>query len=44
VIVAEGAGSAHEVAEKIKLATGVETRVTTLGHIQRGGTPLVRDG
>ncbi len=43
VIVAEGAGSAHTVAEKIKQTTGVETRVTTLGHIQRGGTPLVRD-
>ncbi len=43
VIVAEGAGSAHEVAEKIKEATGIETRVTTLGHIQRGGSPLVRD-
>ncbi len=43
VIVAEGAGSAHDVAAKIKQATGVETRVTTLGHIQRGGTPLVRD-
>jgi 6-phosphofructokinase 1 len=43
VIVAEGAGSAHEVAEKIMASTGVETRVTTLGHIQRGGSPLVRD-
>lgn len=43
VIVAEGAASAHDVAEKIKAATGIETRVTTLGHIQRGGSPLVRD-
>ncbi len=43
VIVAEGAASAHNVAEKIKELTGIETRVTTLGHIQRGGTPLVRD-
>jgi 6-phosphofructokinase 1 len=43
VIVAEGAASAHEIADKIKEATGVETRVTTLGHIQRGGSPLVRD-
>ena len=42
-IVAEGAGSAHEFAEKIKASTGVDTRVTTLGHIQRGGAPLVRD-
>ncbi|MEL4105989.1 6-phosphofructokinase [Oscillospiraceae bacterium WX1] len=43
VIVAEGAASAHEIAAKIKETTGVETRVTTLGHIQRGGSPLVRD-
>jgi 6-phosphofructokinase 1 len=43
VIVAEGAASAHIVAEKIKETTGIDTRVTTLGHIQRGGSPLVRD-
>jgi 6-phosphofructokinase 1 len=43
VIVAEGAASAHLVAEKIRDETGIETRVTTLGHIQRGGSPLVRD-
>lgn len=43
VIVAEGAGTAHDVAAKIKESTGVDTRVTTLGHIQRGGAPLVRD-
>jgi 6-phosphofructokinase 1 len=43
VIVAEGAASAHDVADKIKQSTGIETRVTTLGHIQRGGSPLVRD-
>ena len=43
VIVAEGAGSAQDVAAKIKASTGIETRVTILGHIQRGGSPLVRD-
>ena len=44
VIVAEGASmSAEAVAAKIKEATGVDTRVTTLGHLQRGGPPLVRD-
>lgn len=43
VIVAEGAASAQTVADRIKEETGIETRVTTLGHIQRGGTPLVRD-
>jgi len=43
VVVAEGAASAETVAEKIRKSTGIETRVTTLGHIQRGGSPLVRD-
>jgi len=43
VIVAEGAGPASEVAERIKKETGVETRLTVLGHVQRGGQPLVRD-
>jgi 6-phosphofructokinase 1 len=43
VIVAEGAASAHAVADRIKEETGIETRVTTLGHIQRGGSPLARD-
>jgi 6-phosphofructokinase 1 len=50
VIVAEGARneragiqSAHDVSRLIIEGTGIETRVTTLGHIQRGGTPLVRD-
>lgn len=43
VVVAEGAASAHDIAEKIRESTGIETRVTTLGHIQRGGSPLVRD-
>jgi 6-phosphofructokinase 1 len=43
VIVAEGAASANSVADKIKKSTGIDTRVTTLGHIQRGGSPLVRD-
>jgi 6-phosphofructokinase 1 len=43
VIVAEGAYSASEVAKCIREETGIETRVTTLGHIQRGGIPLVRD-
>ena len=43
VIVAEGVGHAHVIAEKIHDATGIETRVTALGHIQRGGAPHVRD-
>ena len=43
IIVAEGAAAAGDVAEKIKDTTGIETRVTILGHVQRGGSPLVRD-
>jgi len=43
IIVAEGAGSAADVACRIKDETGMETRVTILGHVQRGGSPLVRD-
>ena len=43
VVVAEGAGSAFKVAERIKEETALEPRVTVLGHIQRGGTPTARD-
>lgn len=46
VIVAEGnsEGSAAEIAEKVKSRLpGYETRVTTLGHIQRGGSPTSND-
>lgn len=43
VIVAEGVCGATEVAEQIKEATGLDPRVTILGHIQRGGKPNVRD-
>ena len=45
VIVAEGdeAGGAYAIAEKVKVKTGLDYRVTILGHIQRGGSPTVRD-
>ena len=43
VIVAEGGEPAHSIADRINDATGIETRVTTLGHVQRGGSPLMRD-
>lgn len=43
VIVAEGAGKASKIADRITTATGIETRLTTLGHLQRGGSPLARD-
>lgn len=43
VVVAEGAGSAFDVAKKIKEEICIDPRVTVLGHIQRGGTPTGRD-
>jgi len=43
VVVAEGAGNAPDVAKKISTGTGLETRVTVLGHIQRGGHPTAVD-
>ena len=43
IVVAEGAAKAMEVAEKIKEGTGLDPRVTVLGHIQRGGSPTARD-
>ncbi len=43
IIVAEGVGRTNELAEMIKTQTGMETRVTIIGHIQRGGSPTARD-
>jgi len=43
VVVAEGAGSATDVAAKIEAITGIESRATILGHLQRGGSPTNRD-
>ncbi|MFC1807140.1 6-phosphofructokinase [Candidatus Omnitrophota bacterium] len=43
LVVAEGAGNAHDVAKVINKKTGFETRVTVLGHVQRGGTPAATD-
>lgn len=43
VIVAEGAGQAIEVAERIEAETGIESRATVLGYVQRGGKPNFRD-
>lgn len=42
IIVAEGIMSASELAKILK-EEGIETRVSVLGHIQRGGTPTARD-
>ncbi len=43
IVVAEGAGSAADIASKIKEAIDLDPRVTVLGHIQRGGVPTGRD-
>ena len=43
IVVAEGAGSASDIAQKIKDTIDLDPRVTVLGHIQRGGVPSGRD-
>ena len=43
IIVAEGVISANELAGILKDKAGIETRVSILGHIQRGGSPSARD-
>jgi 6-phosphofructokinase 1 len=43
IIVAEGAAKGSDVAATITQITGIETRLSILGHIQRGGTPSARD-
>lgn len=39
IVVAEGTGSASDIAKKITEMTDLETRTVVLGHIQRGGRP-----
>ncbi len=43
IIVAEGVGKTTELSKEIERITGIETRATVLGHVQRGGSPTVRD-
>jgi 6-phosphofructokinase 1 len=43
VIMAEGCGSAYELAQEIEKRTGIDSRATILGHVQRGGRPTIRD-
>ncbi len=43
VVVAEGVGHCKELAERIEKETGIVTRATILGHVQRGGSPTARD-
>ena len=43
IINAEGIGHSVSMARRIEAATGIETRATILGHMQRGGTPTCKD-
>ena len=43
IINAEGVGHSQEMAKEIEAATGIETRATILGHMQRGGSPSCKD-
>ena len=43
IINAEGIGHSASMARRIEAATGVETRATILGHMQRGGSPTCKD-
>ncbi|WP_129727812.1 MULTISPECIES: 6-phosphofructokinase [Bacillaceae] len=43
IVVAEGVGSAIEIGKNIEEATSLDTRVTVLGHVQRGGSPSAFD-
>ena len=43
IINAEGIGHTASMAKRIEAATGIETRATILGHMQRGGNPTCKD-
>jgi 6-phosphofructokinase 1 len=43
IINAEGIGHSQAMAKRIEAATGIESRATILGHMQRGGSPTARD-
>ena len=43
VVVTEGVGHTEEIAKYIEEKTGIESRATILGHVQRGGSPTLRD-
>lgn len=43
IINAEGIGNSEAMARRIEAATGIETRATILGHMQRGGSPSCKD-
>ncbi len=43
IVVSEGVGQVESIARTIQEMTGIESRATVLGHVQRGGSPTVRD-
>ena len=43
IVVAEGVGNAIDISKQIEAKAGFETRVTVLGHVQRGGSPSAAD-
>ncbi|MBQ9673177.1 MAG: 6-phosphofructokinase [Ruminococcus sp.] len=43
IVVAEGVGGSVDLAKYIEKRTGIESRATILGHVQRGGSPTLRD-
>ncbi len=43
IVVSEGVGQVENIARTIQEMTGIESRATVLGHVQRGGSPTVRD-
>ena len=43
IIIAEGVGHAQDLANEIQSRTGIDSRATVLGHVQRGGSPSLRD-
>ncbi|MGN1481149.1 6-phosphofructokinase [Porcipelethomonas sp.] len=43
IVVSEGVGHSEEIARTLQEKTGIEARTTILGHVQRGGSPTVRD-
>ena len=43
IVVAEGVGGVRDLAKYIEQRLGIEARATVLGHVQRGGSPTVRD-
>ena len=43
ILVSEGVGSAYKIGEELRARSGFETRITVLGHLQRGGNPSALD-